>query len=388
MINKFEDMIREAPGIYGTINIEERIIQQIWSEQKFLNENLETTEGLSLKILNPGKWNLSEEGPDFKEAKISIEGEIISGDIEIHFEEKDWAIHGHGHDPQYNRVILHVVLFPPKTDLLSKNKNDRNPLRTLVLLPQLLYGIEEYAENIAIEKLSGVQNISAELPAAIPTDFETVVQMAKSRWIEKCKHANARLQGSNWANACHQWFLEVLGYRRNRVPMAKIAQKYNLSTWENGLDFVEVYASQNDWKLRGCRPANHPQKRLQQYAKLCKERPNWPRKLKDIKFTCNTKHSIFENRKPTDLHEKVRTWQVEVLGEIIGGSRANTLLLDSALPLWAVEHEDAFISWFFWPAGDFPQKYRKWAQKAGICDTKKPFCNGIAQAILHSLLQQ
>ena len=79
---------------------------------------------------------------------------------------------------------------------------------------------------------------------------------------------------------------------------------------------------------------------------------------------------------------------MEVLGEIIGGSRANTLLLDSALPLWAVEHEDAFISWFFWPAGDFPQKYRKWAQKAGICDTKKPFCNGIAQAILHSLLQQ
>jgi hypothetical protein len=382
-----ENILSEAPGLYGTFSIEERVIQQIWNEQRFLGENLHTTEGWTLKIINPGKWNLAEEGPDFKEAKISLNGKFIHGDVEIHFEEKDWKSHGHGNDPRYNRVVLHVILFPPKNKLKSRIKNNQHALPTLVLLPYLLYGIEEYAENLALEKLAGDKNLSAEIPTSVPTDFEEVMQMAKSRWIEKCRHASVRLQNTDWSHACHQWFLEVLGYRRNRLPMAKIAQRYTLADWRSGLDPKEVYASQNDWKLRGCRPANHPLKRLKQYAVLNQEKPDWTNKLKEMRFDCDAKSPTFENRKSIGLQKKIKEWQDGITGGIFGDTRANTLLIDSALPLWAVKQQDAFISWFFWPAGDFPQKYRKWATQTGICHVKQPFCNGIGQAILHSLIQ-
>jgi hypothetical protein len=82
--------VAEAPGLYGTLKIEEKLIQKIWHNQEFIKENLQTTDGQTIKILNPGNWNVAEEGPDFKDAELSFDGNLISGDIEIHFDEKDW----------------------------------------------------------------------------------------------------------------------------------------------------------------------------------------------------------------------------------------------------------------------------------------------------------
>ena len=65
--------IEEAPGLYGTFWVEEKLIQQLWKDGDFMTNDLHTTEGKSLKIIDFGKWNLAEEGPDFKEARISID---------------------------------------------------------------------------------------------------------------------------------------------------------------------------------------------------------------------------------------------------------------------------------------------------------------------------
>lgn len=32
--------------------------------------------------------------------------------MELHLHEEDWAAHKHEVDPAYDRVVLHVVLFP------------------------------------------------------------------------------------------------------------------------------------------------------------------------------------------------------------------------------------------------------------------------------------
>ena len=58
--------VLEASGLYGFFKVEENLIQQIWKNGDFDQRNLHTSEGKSLKIINPGKWNLAEEGPDFK----------------------------------------------------------------------------------------------------------------------------------------------------------------------------------------------------------------------------------------------------------------------------------------------------------------------------------
>ena len=85
-----------------------------------------------------------------------------------------------------------------------------------------------------------------------------------------------------WENACHRWFLEVLGYARNRSPMARIAQRVGIQDWRNGVCPEEVFQTEDGWKIRGCRPNNHPKKRLEQYSQLINQRPDWPERLKTL----------------------------------------------------------------------------------------------------------
>ena len=67
---------------------------------------------------------LSLEGPDFLGAEIEIAGSTVLGDVEIHFRSSDWRAHGHHENPSFERVVLHVILFP-----LSDHEN-RNPAIT------------------------------------------------------------------------------------------------------------------------------------------------------------------------------------------------------------------------------------------------------------------
>ena len=48
-------------------------------------------------------------GPDFRNAKITIDGKDYTGDIEFHREFIDWNLHQHQNDANYNNVILHLV---------------------------------------------------------------------------------------------------------------------------------------------------------------------------------------------------------------------------------------------------------------------------------------
>ena len=61
--------VKEVPGLYGTLNMDEIILQQIWEEQDFFNQSLHTSCGKRIEVLNRGDWNRAEEGPDFKNAR-------------------------------------------------------------------------------------------------------------------------------------------------------------------------------------------------------------------------------------------------------------------------------------------------------------------------------
>ncbi len=62
----------------------------------------------SVEVISPGIWNV-EEGPDFSGARIRVDGEERRGSVEVHRRTSDWRAHGHGGDPAYRDVILHVV---------------------------------------------------------------------------------------------------------------------------------------------------------------------------------------------------------------------------------------------------------------------------------------
>lgn len=88
--------------------MKENLLQFIWKLQLLPLNNLISTSGQAIQIINLGIENLGE-GPDFLQAKIEIENQLWAGNIEIHINSSDWYAHHHETDMNYDAVILHVV---------------------------------------------------------------------------------------------------------------------------------------------------------------------------------------------------------------------------------------------------------------------------------------
>ncbi len=66
--------------------------------------------GERLRLVYPGRVN-GGVGPDFLDAVIVMdEAALVKGDVEVHVRSSDWYRHGHYQDPEYDRVIVHVVV--------------------------------------------------------------------------------------------------------------------------------------------------------------------------------------------------------------------------------------------------------------------------------------
>lgn len=86
----------------------ERLLQFIWQFQYFNKTGLTTSSGEDLLIIYPGQLNTNQ-GPDFINAKISIDNTVWAGSIELHIKTSEWYRHQHTKDENYKNVILHVV---------------------------------------------------------------------------------------------------------------------------------------------------------------------------------------------------------------------------------------------------------------------------------------
>ena len=100
----------------------ERLLQFIWQFQYFNRHQLCTVSGDALQIIHPGEWNTNQ-GPDFKQARIKLGETIWAGEVELHLKASDWHKHHHTNDQQYSKVILHAVWENdvPITDILGHN---------------------------------------------------------------------------------------------------------------------------------------------------------------------------------------------------------------------------------------------------------------------------
>jgi hypothetical protein len=86
----------------------ENLLSYIWQFQLFQKDNLVTKSGKQIRIVKQGTPQYNQ-GPDFSQAKIAIDDITLAGSVEIHKSTKDWYLHQHQTNKQYNTVILHVV---------------------------------------------------------------------------------------------------------------------------------------------------------------------------------------------------------------------------------------------------------------------------------------
>ncbi|MCR5850635.1 MAG: DUF2851 family protein [Bacteroidaceae bacterium] len=86
----------------------ERLLHYVWKHKMLPLKTLITSDGQEVEVIDPGLHN-HDQGPDFFNAKIRLDGTLWAGNVEVHLRSSDWNRHGHESDPAYNSVILHVV---------------------------------------------------------------------------------------------------------------------------------------------------------------------------------------------------------------------------------------------------------------------------------------
>ncbi len=382
--------VAEIQGLYGPFTFSERLLQKIWLHGEFDAANAILEDGRTLRVVHPGRWNLLG-GPDFRDARLSLGGRDETGDVELHLYADDWAAHAHAADPAYDRVVLHVVLFPlPPAG--PARRGDGRPLPTLVLLPLLLHDLEEYAAEEAVATLANRADWCAaeELARLPPAEVCAVLQgHAEARWRQKAGFARRRMERLGWNEACHHAALEILGFRFNRVPMLRTAVRAPLAAWARGeADATVLFAAEaTAWSLQGVRPANHPRERLRQYAAWTRARPDWPARLQQLAgeipdfMTEAGTPAVRQRCHLAALRSRVAD---EITAGVMAGTRLDNLICDGFLPLLGARTRRSFLlPWYHWFAGDLPPRVRLALRALAVCDGRtQPACHGLAQGLL------
>ncbi|WP_309386941.1 DUF2851 family protein [Cerasicoccus frondis] len=378
--------VAELPGEFGPVSLSELVVQRIWLRQDFQRGELKTQSGRKLVVRKAGQWNL-QEGPDFRDAVLEIDGERVDGDVEIHFYPGDWFGHGHEADDEYGSVVLHVVVFddgsrPAFTSLGAQPE-------ALFLLPLLDRDLESYAMEdalLALERRDHVDLLTYYLSLSPTARVSDLRDLAFERWRQKRRYAQMRLERLGWRLALHQAMLEVMGFRRNRAPMIALAERFPPEVMAAmPLDELMDFAD-GRWKLASLRPANHPRRRLEQYQALLVGQPDWPDQLlrwSALDVNADPDELTGPARRAAGFTQLREELAQAILAGALTGPRLDTLVVDAILPLVSVQTgRDLFGLWHHWMAGDYPAALAQFLREAGGCGPRQPRCNGLLQGAL------
>jgi hypothetical protein len=138
-------------------------LQLYWLNHATNFAELRDVNGFPIEVITPGIINF-DQGPDFLFGNIKIDSIEWIGSIEIHQKTSQWFSHQHQEDPQYQKVILHVVW---ENDLRSFNQCAVLELSKYISLdsfsdvsnciekfqPDLSYPGIDLLERLAIERM-------------------------------------------------------------------------------------------------------------------------------------------------------------------------------------------------------------------------------------------
>jgi len=220
-------------------------------EQIDSGTRMTTTDGKLVLVIAPGKRN-RHAGPDFLNACIYYNGDLITGAVECHLQEQGWFQHGHDGDHNYDNVILHLIGKPVRG-------TQRLKLPTVVLS-------NDYVHRTCSLTASQLD----------PLYDQILAVFAQQRWQEKIQRFLPVIAVLNpQPDKLIVPVLEVLGYGGNRVMFARLGEK--ISHFDlNGksIDFISkllfrtAQLGNPNWQRCGIRPASHPEQRLRLAVRL------------------------------------------------------------------------------------------------------------------------
>jgi len=224
--------VKEAGNLRYSVKgkrVKEQLVSCIWAEQIFKNDELFTEDGLRIEIISSGIWNL-EEGPDFKDAEILLEGKgVVKGDVEIHVCSGDWARHGHSKQKEYDNVCLHVFMWNDSKDKSLTINNRLIP--QLELYSYLKYELDKLADMIDIENYPHTGSANAgpcqKKLSAISLNEEWIGQFldyaGDERILVKADRIKKQQKSRTFEQVLYESIMEALGYKNNKDPFKCLA---------------------------------------------------------------------------------------------------------------------------------------------------------------------
>ncbi len=218
---------------HGTA-IPEYWVQITYRQGEWTRPIWRTLDGRRLRILYPGEAN-HDNGPDFLNALIEVDGVRCRGDVECHVRPADWFRHGHHQDQRYRKVVLHVIWEAPSAVALRMLPRCLH----VVLSRQLRFSVQQWF--LQMQRLE-----QSELPQGLPSRLPSVQELASLAWQRleaKMTRLNTWLGQRGFGETLFIVLAESLGYSKNQfpfrqllweVPVARLRQHLNtpgLSLW-------------------------------------------------------------------------------------------------------------------------------------------------------------
>lgn len=349
------------------MKIREDFLHYVWRMRLFNLEDLTTTDGTSIQIIDFGEHNTNA-GPDFLNARIKIDGTLWAGNVEIHVKASDWLKHKHQNDAAYDNVILHVV-YENDTDIQRTSGSTITAFELRKRVPGKL--ISQYLRLI---------NSESWIPCQY--HFMDVPNITKALWIDRLliERLENRIKllrdtlvqnGNNWEVTFYQRLARNFGSKINTEPFEILARNTPLLTLakhKNNLfqleallfgqagllqdDFEESYPNSLKkeydflqkkyslsplmpvmWRFMRLRPANFPTVRLAQFAALIHQSTHLFSKILVAK-TLKEVRQLFEEVKVSEYWETHYKFDKESKkrSKKLGKSTINLFIINTIVP--------------------------------------------------------
>lgn len=354
--------------------MQESFIHFIWQYQYFNRQDLCTTKGEPVQVLKQGVYNRQNAGPDFRGAKLRVDGMDWYGDVELHIRSSDWQRHSHEKDGAYNSVILHVV-WEVDAEALRQDGT---------AIPQL--ELRGRVEERMLEQYEGLMKSRHSIPCA--PQLEQVNSLTKFSMLDKALLERLRRKsaiildwvqenGGDWETAAYWLLGQNFGFKKNneaflalmkKLPLKVLAKHRDQPLQQEALLFgmagfledipdsdqqylkqlqqewnflgqkyqlLDKRMNRHEWKFLRMRPANFPTVRLAQLAAVLHARHHL---FSLFSAELPVKELIGILRKPQSAY-----WQEHYdMGKrskskipTLGASSAQNLLINTAAPLLA-----------------------------------------------------
>ena len=297
--------------------IKEDFLHYLWNFKLFEVSKLVSSNKESIQIINSGIPNLNS-GPDFFNAKISIDNQVWAGNVEIHVKSSDWYVHNHENDIAYDNVILHVVweddvqifrkdnsvittielkkyvntdLFKSYKKLFSKKKVWINCENNISQINDFVWG--NWKERLYLERLNDKSKQILNLLKESNNNWEAVLFKLLA------KNFGLKVNGNSFFNMANSfdfsiWIknqnklenLEALLFGQSALLIDDVEDSY-FQNLKKEYDFLQVKyrlkpIHKSEVKFFRLRPNNFPTIRLSQLANLYATHSNLFSKLFSI----------------------------------------------------------------------------------------------------------